>query len=929
MKTFSDFSRRNTAEYKKLAGYIRECDKNEIGYRVGKQDNTYRILDRDGNDTQLRFMDENTAWNKAFRLEAEELVKAGYSSEAAGALLAFRSILSRVYEMLKGKADALKRDADEAGIEIPKIDGVDLFEELRKMGDRRGYYMPRIRHGRYMLWAHKNGENPRLEIFDTPAGRKLRALQLIRNGWKVTQEITSTPSEEAFAGANIASLNDLLQSGITDLEKGKVHLEDFGMTGEYQDYHRKDGKIERHYVVMGSAGREFARDLKSLGGRFYGGAWHFANAEEGMEEVLCKTIAMDSVQKGLVTAFGRDMAERIAVLIHSHGSRSRKISRDGRKGADVYLGYEEDPLTALRLVCSGTAAGTAKTEFAKNALRAVTGTEIPFDEYAAEHGKKNIELFSEEWIEERTRLRREYMKYVNEQRIDSATQPEAYSESLAFIREMMRNTEASERVMGKIRAIAAVKYLSRISTGLINLTSLLTSTPAMMHAHGGIPIPKAWRELSLAVPKAANYMLYAKLGVGKKLNDEDMNVFEKMAERGWIVSLVNKEAASVGLTFAGRTWRTGAAILLGGQEITERINRAASIYAAYKVLCEDHKGKLDEKLKDEYLEKAKYISDRANGVYGKVNLPTWARGASLGAQMARAWYMFKTYPHTYIQALLECGFRKKDILATAYMTFSPMAVAGLSASPLFVLAPVMGPVASWILRKVCEALGTEPPDDPDEWIYKWLEEKAGVTAARSYRHGLFGAAGVNITGSLSMNDFSLPTTLEDVGGASYSVLSDVFYGTGDILNGDVWKGAERLVPSALSSTMRGIREMREGVTDRRNNPVYWEGEPLTGGWGELLLRSFGFNPVSISEKTERLWRETQTKREYTEARNRIYNRVRRYYLRRIEDPDEALVIQKEIEHYNARVRRNRPHGISLITRRSLDAVKQRQFNPEK
>ena len=929
LKTFSDFSRRNTAEYKKLAGYIRECDKNEIGYRVGKQDNTYRILDRDGNDTQLRFMDENTAWNKAFRLEAEELVKAGYSSEAAGALLAFRSILSRVYEMLKGKADALKRDADEAGIEIPKIDGVDLFEELRKMGDRRGYYMPRIRHGRYMLWAHKNGENPRLEIFDTPAGRKLRALQLIRNGWKVTQEITSTPSEEAFAGANIASLNDLLQSGITDLEKGKVHLEDVGMTGEYQDYHRKDGKIERHYVVMGSAGREFARDLKSLGGRFYGGAWHFANAEEGMEEVLCKTIAMDSVQKGLVTAFGRDMAERIAVLIHSHGSRSRKISRDGRKGADVYLGYEEDPLTALRLVCSGTAAGTAKTEFAKNALRAVTGTEIPFDEYAAEHGKKNIELFSEEWIEERTRLRREYMKYVNEQRIDSATQPEAYSESLAFIREMMRNTEASERVMGKIRAIAAVKYLSRISTGLINLTSLLTSTPAMMHAHGGIPIPKAWRELSLAVPKAANYMLYAKLGVGKKLNDEDMNVFEKMAERGWIVSLVNKEAASVGLTFAGRTWRTGAAILLGGQEITERINRAASIYAAYKVLCEDHKGKLDEKLKDEYLEKAKYISDRANGVYGKVNLPTWARGASLGAQMARAWYMFKTYPHTYIQALLECGFRKKDILATAYMTFSPMAVAGLSASPLFVLAPVMGPVASWILRKVCEALGTEPPDDPDEWIYKWLEEKAGVTAARSYRHGLFGAAGVNITGSLSMNDFSLPTTLEDVGGASYSVLSDVFYGTGDILNGDVWKGAERLVPSALSSTMRGIREMREGVTDRRNNPVYWEGEPLTGGWGELLLRSFGFNPVSISEKTERLWRETQTKREYTEARNRIYNRVRRYYLRRIEDPDEALVIQKEIEHYNARVRRNRPHGISLITRRSLDAVKQRQFNPEK
>ena len=912
-------------EYAKFAKYIFQRDVDASGYSVRPSETKkgwFEVVDPNGHGIGT-VENEASAWNTAWEAEADMLKRNGESAAFADAVLAYRVMNARVYALLKNKADALKEEYEENDIPISE-ELTDIFTELQKMGDRRGYYMARIRHGEYILEANKDGENPRLEIFDTIAGRAARAATLEAQGYKIEFRHTATPSNSVFEDMALAGMNDIFTSAMERVtEKAKKDFDGFGLHGTWMEYPLKKGGTERHFVVRGSADAAQRKMFVANGGYFDRKMkeWHFPAPKCGydVDKVLLEGLNSNSAEMQAALEFGKAFASQVSVLIHSHGSRSKKIRRDDRRGGDVYLGYEEDPLRALVMSASATASGTAKGLMARRMMEAFTGRDLKWKDYMKEHMPEGLDSSSAEYYKELAKCHKEYEKEVDRRRIDSAKQPEAYKDAKSYIQEMLRNQEASERVFGFVRGIAALKYLSRISTSVVNLTTLLTNVPAVFHAEGRIPFHSTLKGLGRASAEYAQYRAFRDFGKGKRPSTETLWLFNEISRRGWETSLVNQEATGVLRTWFGNGWKWVAEKMMLGMELTERFNRAVTIAAAYRQLVSQHKGgELSGAEKESYLKQAKEMSDKAHGIYGKTNLPSWARGTSVGAQALRAFYVFKPYGHNYMQELYNIGFNQRDMKGFAWMLLSPMILAGPTATVAWNLMPAA-------VRAVCAVFGIEPPDDPEEALYRWVEDEFGGYAGRVSRYGALGLAGINIAPSMSMmfTRDSVPRTIWDLFGAPGSAVKDVAEGTASLARGDVLKGAEALSPALLSAPIRAYREYKEGVTTRDNQPVFYGNEPLKSTAGQSLIRMFGFNPAGIAEKRDRQWSERMTAREYSEARTEIYARLRRYYLNPKRTQADFAELADMIRAYNARVRRSRPHGVTLITSRQLRSLRKK------
>lgn len=246
---------------------------------------------------------------------------------------------------------------------------------------------------------------------------------------------------------------------------------------------------------------------------------------------------------------------------------------------------------------------------------------------------------------------------------------------------------------------------------------------------------------------------------------------------------------------------------------------------------------------DAALKLAKEISDKAHGVYGKQNLPHFARGPTFTAQVARSFYVFKTFSHNYLLTMYDLGFRQKEAKAFAFMAIAPGVLAGAGA---FVGAPVLKIIAS--------ALGIGG-DDPEEWVYDQLDKHLGEHAETFGRYGLFGLAGVSLKGSLEIGITDIPTSVKDILGAPGSMVTDIAYGLGDFYKGDVWKGTERMLPHFAGAAMKSIREGTEGLTTRSGAPVFYGREPLVADTVDSVYRFMSFNPARIARVREKQWHE--------------------------------------------------------------------------
>lgn len=844
---------------------------------------------------------------------AKQLEDKGFSPQAISAWEGYRKLMDRTHDLLMQDLIALQQRYLDAGKPFPDIvtwEGdkriqINLNVALARMGRLKGFYAPRPRTpGRFAIIAKKPGGNPRLEFADLVTTANQRAAELEKEGYQVTRTPSNRLPEDVFATlGKTLSIQSLMNNAMDRvLRQDKLSLDDFGLRSQRVD-REIDGQKVSTLIIQGPTSKKMNAALKALGGRFYSWpkrqgapkAWVFSDAPPAMEARIIKTLAEGaSVTEAIETEllFAHAITTEVSNMIKGRGFRSAMIRRSQAVGSDVWLGYETDPLKAMSLHAMGVAAGIAKKETAMEMWRAATGTDISPDAY------KNYE---------------EYLDAVRERRIDATKQGNIYHDVMKYIDEVLRNQEMNDRVIGIVKGLAVLKYIGfRVASPLINLTALATSVPASMHGYAGVSFLEAPKYMTNAMGAYFKYLT----GKGDQLDPDTKKTIEEIIEKGWDQAQFNREALNVLNSRLEGAYQTAVRYSMFVFGKTEQLNRVSTILGTYLAL-RDKAGKGFDR--EEGLNKAKFVSDRAHGIYGKETLPYIAQGSNPAAQAAKMFYVFSKFSHTYLQNMYHLGFKEGDKKALVYMMLAPAVLAGIGAAPL------IGKPLAYAMGKLLGAMGAGGPPEGEENLFAWLENWLGRFTSNLFRHGLLGAGGYGISskGSLAI-DFAqnFPTTLPEFLGAPASAAVDLYDAAGQLVHGNVYRAVEKAAPRFISEPMKIGREYQTGITTERGVPKYLHNELMKPTVLDVLYKVMNFTPAHYATMKEQKWAETETIKFYQEWRSDIYERARYLYSLPAAQRDEADIagLTADIDRYNQRVKSRQAYtikGISYIDRDDL------------
>ena len=141
-----------------------------------------------------------------------------------------------------------------------------------------------------------------------------------------------------------------------------------------------------------------------------------------------------------------------------------------------------------------------------------------------------------------------------------------------------------------------------------------------------------------------------------------------------------------------------------------------------------------------------------------------------------------------------------------------------------------------------------------------------------------------------------------------------------------------MLPLAGANMIKAVREGTEGLTTRRNAPIFYGLDPVLPNMIDSSFRFLGFNPARIAKIREKVWKEKKVGSKYSGRRSDIYARIRKFYLQPIAKRPKGdwIEILEETREYNERVKRKGLTGmVPFITRASIKTSLTRSFRPSK
>ena len=875
INTLKALSKRDKAQYISVKNYLLDWDRSNTSYKVKpNEDGGWDVTELNGTDIKSNHATEAEAIDASLKYEKADLKTAGKSEEFINAVEQVRITTNKVFELLAEDMRKLIAQAKESGFALPDITYTDQttgeivkikFEEaMARIGDFRGSYFPRIRQkGNYVLIATDpmGDDNIRKEYL-TQASMNADADIYRKQGYKVETKQADQLGEDVFemAGSMVKT-----QQIITDaLDKLKSTTNEAEISAAYKE-------IENVFIA--------------------------------------------------------NVANNIADVIKGRGSRGHMIKR-----AETYWrGFETDPIKALSMYIQSVAGGVTKREMMQKMFKALTGTEMSFkemkavrefdgnyEEYLSDEKTVANDFITEEIFNKynnpdevaetkseikalRAQIKDEtdeeilkvlkknmlkaqnkeyelYRNHVKAYMIEEGQQKNAFKWAKAFILENTRNREAADEIMGTLHGLAVGKYLAfRVfAAPLVNLSALPTTATATMNA-AGIPINKALKSIG---EYSAKYIAFRR---GKKLSEADQWVFKYIKDKGWDNAQFNHETMTALRSQMGNAGQKIIDIGMWTFSESERLNRAATISAAFTRLSQmpEHKDKSKEEIADLALE----ISNNAHGVYGRENRPYVGLGGNPAAQTFKMFYVFRTFAHNYLLNMRRMGYNG-NYKALAYMVVSPAVLAGAGAS-----------IAMPVITMLLKAFGI---DDPEEEVYEKIGKNFGIEAEQYARHGLLGAGGkgVAIKGSLSIGIGDLPTTIGDLLGAPGSVLKDLGDAAMFAYRGDAMKSFEKAAPTGFGNLVRAYRESTEGATTWTNAPKFFGREQIKLSPVEAFYRTLSFNPARINRISEIQYSDKKLEQKYKERRDDIFAKFKRYWINGLYDESEYANLLAEVSNYN-------------------------------
>ena len=178
-------------EYKKLQNYLIKRDRDAIGHTVffSEKEKIYIARDDEGKKIGTA-KNEHKAWEIAW---INEISKSNFSDAGKMALLGFRKMTRNLYKHYSKSMKEMIELTKRVGLPMPKVQikdnkgkiiKVSLTDAMKLMGDRQGYYFPRLRdQGRYKVEGTKKNENTILKFFNTQREARKFEKQLIQDGY--------------------------------------------------------------------------------------------------------------------------------------------------------------------------------------------------------------------------------------------------------------------------------------------------------------------------------------------------------------------------------------------------------------------------------------------------------------------------------------------------------------------------------------------------------------------------------------------------------------------------------------------------------------------------------------------------------------------------------------------------------------------------
>ena len=346
----------------------------------------------------------------------------------------------------------------------------------------------------------------------------------------------------------------------------------------------------------------------------------------------------------------------------------------------------------------------------------------------------------------------------------------------------------------------------------------------------------------------------------------------------------------------------------------EQLNRQVSILSAYQLemqkLKEGGKSPSKEQI-EEAAQTALYEAQQTNG--GSV-LETAPRYAQQG--VGRVALMYKTYGIQMYYTMLKSAKTMLDREADVDVRKAAFRqLVGVHGSALF-FAGVSGLPLFGAFTMIANMFLDDDEDDAETIVRKYIGEgwyKGGVTTML----GVDTSQRMALTNLLfQANRYARNPSPEEtigyyLGGPAWSVGKSFLRGSDELINGNMYRGIESMVPGAIRNGLRSYRYAEEeGARTRRGDFVY---DDITGG--ELAAQLVGFAPAEYARRQEENQAVKRMDLAIQKNRSDLY---RKYYLAASQnDREETAEVLKEIEKFNKRVSRRFPRAV--ITPRKLRA----------
>jgi hypothetical protein len=456
------------------------------------------------------------------------------------------------------------------------------------------------------------------------------------------------------------------------------------------------------------------------------------------------------------------------------------------------------------------------------------------------------------------------------------------------------------------------------AAGLVSGT-LLSSKTMSRRIRGIVPFGKNDTVDAFAMPsmdnlfemdEAGNYTVRKDIegyAERRKELEEILPLVQLAAERGQL----NRSlfADSLGLDSSGRDKSvidrvSGWSAFMFHQ--VEQYNRQVTMLAAYKLeltrLAKEQPNLSAGKRSELAAQNALYEAQQLNG--GSV-LETAPRFAQKG--VGRVALMYKTYGiqmyYTMLKSAKTMLNRENDPEVRKAAFKQLVAVHGTA---LF-FAGVQGLPLFGAFTMIANLFLDEDEDDAETIVRKHIGEGW-------YKGALTELLDVDVSQRVALTNLLFqvnrynrnPSPEETVfyylGGPAWSVGKSFIRGTGELINGDMERGIEAMVPGAVRNGLKAIRYTEEGALTRRKDPIL---DDITGG--QLVAQVIGFAPAEYARRQE----ENQgVKRIENTLRTNRGKLLKQYYLAmRMGDYEEARDVKQDILDFNKRVSRKFPKAI--------------------